>query len=259
MKTKIILALFIFSLSFQSIASAPYWGKTGHRVVGAIADQYLTGRAKRQIAKILNHQSEAFVSTYGDEIKSDSRYKEFYSWHFVNMTFDQTYEESTKNPKGDLVTGIAYCKKIITDENSSDDDKAFYLKMLIHLIGDLHQPLHVGLEADKGGNDIKLQWQFKDTNLHSVWDSKMIDDFGMSYTELADNADYLTKDQVKAIQQGTIEDWVKDSQQVAKTIYASVKEGDNLRNDYMYLYFGTVRTQLQKGGIRLAKVLNDLF
>ncbi|MEO6347125.1 MAG: S1/P1 nuclease, partial [Aquaticitalea sp.] len=113
MKTKIILSLIILSLSFQSINASPYWGKTGHRVIGAIADQYLTGRAKRQIAKILNHQSEAFVSTYGDEIKSDKRYEKFYSWHFVNMPLDQTYQESTKSEKGDLVTGIAYCKKII--------------------------------------------------------------------------------------------------------------------------------------------------
>lgn len=259
MKIKIALSLIIINLLFQPLYASPMWGKTGHRVVGEIADHYLTGRAKRQIAKLLNHQSSAFVSTYGDEIKSDSRYKEFYAWHFVNMTFDQTYQESTKNEKGDLVTGIAYCKKIITDKNSSDDDKAFYLKMLIHLIGDLHQPLHVGLEEDKGGNDIKVQWQFKDTNLHSVWDSKMIDDFGMSYTELAGNAKYLTKEEVKNIQEGTVEDWIHESQQVAKTIYASVNAGDNLRNDYMYLHFDTVRSQLQKGGIRLAKVLNELF
>lgn len=259
MKTKIILCLCVLSLSFQSIDASPYWGKTGHRAVAAIADQYLTGRAKRKIAKLLHQQSTAFVSTFGDEMKSDKRYKEFYSWHFVNMPFDQTYQESIKNPKGDLVTGIAYCKKIITDQNASEDDRAFYLKLLIHLIGDLHQPLHVGLEEDKGGNDIKLQWQFKDTNLHSVWDSKMIDDYKMSYTELADNANYLTKEQVKAIQEGTVVDWVNESQQVAKQIYASAHEGDNLRYDYMYLYFDTLRSQLQKGGIRLAKELNELF
>lgn len=259
MKLKIVFSIIICCVLFQPLNASPYWGKTGHRVVGEIADQYLTNRAKRKIAKILDHQSSAFVSTYGDEIKSDKRYKEFSAWHYVNMPFDQTYEASTKNKEGDLVSGIAYCQKIILDDNSSDDDKAFYLKMLIHLIGDLHQPLHVGLEEDRGGNDIKVQWNFKDTNLHSVWDSKMIDDYGMSYSELATNVNYLTKDQVKAIQKGSIVDWVNDSQQVVKKIYASVNDGDNLRNEYMYLNFDTVRTQLQKGGIRLAKVLNELF
>lgn len=259
MKSKIAIFLILVCFSFQPLAASPFWGKTGHRASGAIADQYLTGRAKRHIAKLLHHQSLAMVSTFADEMKSDDRYKAFSTWHYVNMPFDTTYQTSVKNENGDLVTGIAYCKKIIRDKNASDDDKAFYLKLLIHLVEDLHQPMHVGLEGDRGGNDIKLKFQFKDTNLHSVWDSKMIDDYGMSYSELAENRAYLTKAQVKALQQGSVEDWLADSQQVAKTIYASVKEGDNLRYDYMYLYFGTVRTQLEKGGIRLAKVLNELF
>ncbi|MGJ8593091.1 MAG: S1/P1 nuclease [Aquaticitalea sp.] len=255
----LIISITILLLTPTNLNSAPIWGKTGHRTVGAIAENYLKRKTKRKLAKLLNHGSLAFSSTFADEIKSDDRYKKFSTWHYVNMPFDITYEESTKNEEGDLVSGIAYCKKIILDDTSSNDDKAFYLKMLIHLVGDLHQPMHVGLESDRGGNDIKLQWQFKDTNLHSVWDSKMIDDYGMSYIELANNLDYITKAQVKAIQSGSIEDWVNDSQQVAKVVYASVKEGDNLRNDYMYLNFDTVRTQLQKGGIRLAKVLNELF
>jgi hypothetical protein len=119
--------------------------------------------------------------------------------------------------------------------------------------------MHVGLAGDRGGNDIKVQWQFRDTNLHSVWDSKMIDAFGMSYTEMANNADYLTRNQVKAIQKGSVVDWVNETQQLTQEVYASVNEGDHLRYEYSYKYFNMVRSQLQKGGIRLAKVLNDLF
>lgn len=259
MKLKTILYFIILSFIFQPSYSSTKWGKTGHRAVGAIAENYLTGRAKRKIDKLLNRQSEAFVSTFADEIKSDKRYDKFYTWHYINMPLNETYQESIKNENGDMVTGIEYCKSIIKDPNASDDDKAFYLKLLIHLVGDLHQPLHVGREEDRGGNDIKVQWQFKDTNLHSVWDSKMIDAFGMSYTELANNVDYLTKEQVKTIQKGTVVDWVNETQQLAKTVYASVNEGDNLRNEYSYLYFDTVRTQLHKAGIRLAKVLNEVF
>ena len=255
---------FIFLISFlflnpSTLNSTTKWGKTGHRVVGEIAEDYLTGKTKRKIAKLLDNRSLAFSSTFADEIKSDDRYKEFYTWHYVNMSFDTTYELSKKSPKGDLVTGIAFCKSIIQDEASSDDDKAFYLKLLIHLIGDLHQPMHIGLEEDRGGNDIKLQWFYKDTNLHSVWDSKMIDDYDMSFTELADTVDYLSKNAVKGIQRGTVIDWVNETQQLTKTIYASANEGDNLRSEYSYRYFDTVRAQLQKGGIRLAKVLNELF
>lgn len=260
MKTfTIALITLLFIMPTNTYSLDDYWSATGHRVVGKIADNYLSGKTKRAIKKLLKRQSLAFVSTFADEIKSDKRYNEFYTWHYINMPMQSNYQDSKKNPKGDLVTGINYCIKIIKDENASDDDKGFYLKLLIHLIGDLHQPMHVGLEEDKGGNDFKVQWFYKDSNLHRVWDSHMIEDYGMTYTELADNADVLTKQEVKDIQKGTLIDWVNETHQLTRKVYKNVKPDDNLRYRYSYDNFETVRSQLQKGGIRLAKVLNDLF
>jgi len=259
MKLFITYTLTLLFLLPSTTNTSEDWGATGHRVVGKIADSYLKNCTKREIKKFLNRKSLAFVSTFADEIKSDKRYNEFYTWHYINMPLEGNYIDSKKNPKGDLVTGIEYCIKIIKDENSSDDDKAFYLKLLIHLIGDLHQPMHIGLAEDKGGNDFKLQWFYKDTNLHRVWDSEMIKSFGMSYNELAENADVLSKKQVKAIQEGSVIDWVNETHQLTKKVYASAQPDENLRYRYSYDNFKTVRSQLQKGGIRLAKVLNDIF
>ncbi|WP_396600797.1 S1/P1 nuclease [Algibacter sp. R77976] len=249
----------LFVIPVKSHATADFWGQTGHRVVGKIADDYLCGKAKREVKRLLKRKSLAFVSTFADEIKSDKRYNEFYTWHYINMPHDVNYEDSKINPKGDLVTGIEYCKKIISDDTSSDDDKAFYLKLLIHLIGDLHQPMHVALQEDKGGNDFKVQWFYEDSNLHRVWDSEMIDSFDMSYNELAENADVLSKKQVKSIQEGSLIDWVNETYQLTKKVYASAKPDENLRYRYSYDNFKTVRSQLQIAGIRLAKVLNELF
>ena len=259
MKTKltyIFIVLFLFSFNGNSSLR---WNATGHRTVGEIAENYLKSSTKRKIKKLLHGKSLAFVSTFADEIKSDKRYNNFYTWHYVNMPLDSNYEDSEKNPKGDLATGIAYCIKVIKDENSSDADKAFYLKLLIHFIGDLHQPMHVGLAEDKGGNDFKLKWFYKNTNLHRVWDTEMINGYNMSYIELAKNAAVLTKEQVKAIQKGSVENWINETHQLTKKVYASVKEDENLRYRYSYDHFKTVRSQLQIAGIRLAKVLNDLF
>lgn len=252
----LLVAIMLFNTaSFASVK----WGATGHRVVGAIADQYTTKKTKRQIDKILNYKSLALVSTFADEIKADPRYKEFETWHYVNMAFDENYETSTKNTKGDLVTGIAYCKQIIKDKKSSDADKAFYLKMLIHLVGDMHQPLHVGRAEDRGGNDIKLKWQNKSTNLHRVWDSQLIESYKMSYSEFAQNAQHLSKHEVKSLQEGSVTDWVNGNHQMAKTVYASVEPGQNLGYKYSYQYLNVARSQMQIGGVRLAKVLNELF
>ncbi len=249
----------LFILPTSSHASDDFWGQTGHRVVGKIADNYLKGKAKREVRRLLKRKSLAFVSTFADEIKADKRYNKFYTWHYINMPLDTNYENSKKNPKGDLVTGIAYCTKIIKDDKSTDDDKAFYLKLLIHLIGDLHQPMHIGLEEDRGGNDFKVQWHYEDSNLHRVWDSGMIEKYDMTYTELADNADVLTKNQVKAIQKGSVIDWVNETHELTKKVYASAEPEENLRYRYSYNNFKTVRSQLQIAGIRLAQYLNDLF
>ncbi|PHQ57358.1 MAG: S1/P1 Nuclease [Lutibacter sp.] len=257
---KSIYILAAFLIVFLSLnASSPEWGATGHRTVGKIANNYLKGKVKRKITKLLNGQSLALVSTFGDDIKSDKRYNEFYTWHYVNMPFGTKYEDAEKNPKGDLVSGIETCKAVILDANSSKEDKAFYLKLLVHLMGDLHQPMHVGRAEDKGGNAIQLQWFYKGTNLHRVWDSNMINHYQMSYTEIAKNADTISKEQVKLLQKGTIADWANETQTFAIKVYGSAEAGEKLGYNYMYNNFGLVRSQLQKGGIRLAKVLNDLF
>lgn len=259
MTSKIVLTLILFLTFYKPLYAEPKWGATGHRVVGEIANQYLNYKTKKEIQRLLKRESLAYVSTFADDIKSDERYNQFYTWHFINMPLDADYDASHQHPKGDLVSGIAYCQSIIKNKHSSDDDKAFYLKLLIHLIGDLHQPMHIGLEEDRGGNDFKVQWFYNDTNLHSVWDSKMIDQYGMSYTELAKNADYVTKSQIKYIQKGSIIDWVNETHQLTKQVYKNVEPNENLRYRYSYDNFKTVRSQLQKAGIRLAKVLNDLF
>ncbi|WNH12819.1 S1/P1 nuclease [Thalassobellus suaedae] len=255
----VCLLIVLFLSPNYNYASDDFWGSTGHRVVGEIADQYLKSKTKRKLRELLHNESLAFVSTYADDIKSDKRYNDFYTWHYINIPLESNYEESKKNESGDLITGIEHCIKIIKDDNSSDEDKAFYLKLLIHFIGDLHQPMHVGLAEDKGGNDFKLQWFYNDTNLHAVWDTKMINSYDMSYSELAENANVLNKEQVKAIQKGSLIDWVNDTHKLTRQVYANVKPDENLRYRYSYDNFKTVRTQLQKGGIRLAKILNDLF
>jgi len=252
------IAAFILVISTVN-ANHPEWGATGHRTVGQIADAYLKGKTKRKIAELLDGQSLALVSTFGDDIKSDNKYKEFYTWHYVNMPFDVDYQDSEKNPAGDLVTGIEKCKSVILDPITSKEDKAFYLKLLVHLVGDMHQPMHVGRKEDKGGNTIQVQWFGKGTNLHSVWDSKMIEHFNMTYTELTDNASEISKEEVAFLQQGTIVDWINDTHKYAIEVYGSANIGDKLGYEYMYHNFGLTRSQLQKGGIRLAKVLNDLF
>jgi len=259
MKYKFII-LFLFATFFSYAGKKnSIWGQTGHRVVGEIAYSHLTKKAKRNIEKLLNGEGLALISTYADEIKSDRAYRKYGSWHYVNFKDGETYETSEKNPKGDLIQGIKKCQEIINNPNASKEDKIFYVKLLVHLIGDLHQPLHIGRAEDRGGNSIKVKWFRGNTNLHSVWDTKMIESFNMTYTELTSNLNKFSKNKKKAIQEGSVLDWVNETRFLTMKVYESAKVDENLSYRYMYDHFATVKSQLQKGGLRLAKVLNELF
>lgn len=250
-------ALFFVSL-LVSGKSDPDWGATGHRVIGEIAEVHLSKKARKKVTELLSGHGLAFVSTHGDDIKSDRRYDKYDTWHYVNYPFDKSYQESAKNPEGDIIMGIDTCIKKLKQKDTSLEDQEFYLKFLVHLIGDLHQPLHVALADDKGGNDFQVRWFNDGSNLHRVWDSNMIDSYKMSYTEMAENISDGKKDS-PLILQGTITDWAEESHKIAKGLYQNIKVGDKLGYDYSYEYFSTVQNQLYLAGIRLAHILNEIY
>jgi len=256
---KIKIAFLLVFVALQGLYAAEDWGKNGHRATGEIAQKYLTKKAQRGINELLNGHSLAYVANYADDIKSDREYNKYRPWHYVNFPFDSSYEEHPKSEKGDLIVGINNCIASLKNPNSSKEEKVFHLKMLVHFLGDLHQPLHIGLAEDKGGNDFQVRWFDEGTNLHSVWDYFMIDNYDMSYTELAQNTSQLSKDELKRYQAGTVLDWMNDSRKLCEGVYNSAEIGEKLSYRYMYDHMNTVRTQLQKGGIRLAVLLNDIF
>ncbi len=257
---KIYLLVAAFFISTLGFASDNDWGRTGHRATGEVAQQYLSKKAQKKINEILDGQSLAFVSTYADDIKSDPEYRKYGPWHYVNLEpGEKKYTKEKANPDGDLVQAINTSIAVLKDENASKEDKAFFLKMLVHFVGDLHQPFHAGRGEDKGGNDIQVRWFGNGSNIHRVWDSEMINDFQMSYTELAHNSDDLSKEEIKRIQQGSVLDWMYESKELANETYASVEVGEKLGYEYMYKWFPVVHDQIQKGGLRLAKLLNEIY
>lgn len=255
---KKLYILFFLVIQF-SYGNDMFWSKTGHRVIGEVAQEYLSGKAKRELRKLLGGETLASVANFADEIKADRKYSKFYSWHFVNIPKGKLYKDIEPHKQGDLITGIQECVTIVKNPESSKADKVFYLKMLVHLVGDLHQPMHVGRVGDKGGNDVQLQWFGRSSNLHRLWDSNMIDDYGLSYTELANKLPKLSKKEEETMQMGSVLDWVEESHQLANELYDSVEVGEKLGYKYSFKYWTTVEVQLNKGGVRLAKVLNDLF
>lgn len=254
-----IYLVFIFLLVFGNLLASGDWGQTGHRATAEVASKHLTKKAKKEINKLLNGKSLALISTYADEIKSERTFDKYKPWHYVNIPFDKKYTEIEPNPEGDIIQAISFCVKILKDEKTTEEEKVFHLKLLVHFMGDLHQPLHLGLEEDKGANDFQVRWFNDGTNLHAVWDSKMIDQFQMSYIELSENLPAISNKEIAQLQEGSVLEWAEEMRVLTKEVYSSASVGDKLGYRYMYDNFNTVRKQLQIGGIRLATVLNEIF
>lgn len=248
-------SLFVLLIGF--VFNAFGWGATGHRAVGYVAEQHLSKKARLAIEKILRGQSLAMAGTWMDDIKSDSLYDNTHDWHWVTIQNGETYEKSVKNPKGDLVMTLERLIAELKSKKLSSKQEAEHLKMIIHLIGDIHQPLHVGFGTDQGGNQVKLTWFGTNSNLHRVWDTDMIDGSKLSYTELANAWPKADATRIKTLQQASVRDMANEAMTFRKQVYAY---GDGkLGYDYNYQNFNTVLEQIQKAGIRLAGVLNQIY
>lgn len=247
----------VLILACITTAEAFGWGATGHRATGLIAEQYLTAKAKKRIALILEQESIAMASNWMDEIRSDSAYNYTTDWHWTTIPEGKHYEDVETNPDGKVVMMI---EKIVTDLKSgklAPKQEREYLKMLIHLVGDIHQPLHVGKPGDRGGNDVKVKWFGADSNLHRVWDSDMIDGTKLSYTELAQSFIKPDKTIVAKWQASSVRDWAMESVSYRPQVY-DIGKG-TLGYQYSYKYFSIARQRMLQSGIRLAGLLNQIY
>lgn len=263
MNTRILKKIFIAVFFIFGIVEASAWGVTGHRVVAEIAENHLTNRAKRKLKKLIGKQKLAYWANWPDNVRNSPEWKNTSTWHYVNIppqeTKEQFIEQLKNNNKPNIYTAIQNVKGIIVDKNTPDADREIYLRFLVHFLGDMMQPMHTGREEDLGGNLIKIQFFKKDTNLHSLWDSGLIDNTKYSYTEYARVLDVKSKEEIKQIQSGSLEDWLYESHQAANQLYASVKPGENYSYDYQQQYNALLERQLLHAGLRLAKILNEVL
>lgn len=239
------------------------WGVLGHRIVGQIADGYLTKQAKKEIKNILGNESVAMASNWPDFIKSDPAFSYLSPWHYINLKAGLSKEQVNNYLAADTVTDaytkINWLSAQLKNKTLSQDNKVLYLRLLIHIAGDIHQPMHTGRFEDLGGNKIKVFWFNNPYNLHQIWDERLIDFQQLSYTEYADAINHITKVQRKQWQAEPVNEWVWQSYQYAEKIYADIKPDEKLSYQYNFKYVNILNQQLLKGGVHLAGLLNEIF
>jgi hypothetical protein len=265
-----ILKFFFALLFIPSLAYA--WGGDGHQLVALIAEDRLTPEATAGIHELLGKDvniSDAEIASWADNIRREKRATA--PWHFVDIPTTQPAFDETRDGRdgNNVIDKISDFEKVLADKSAPKEKRAEALKYLVHFVGDIHQPLHCAeRNGDKGGNArlVFFEDRPKAMNLHSVWDSAIL----IQHKGRTRNADYadalnakITDEQARKWSKGTPTDWANESHNVAvNEVYADVPADGpppKLSSDYIEKSGKVIDEQLEKGGVRLATILNRCF
>jgi len=233
------------------------WGQKGHRIIAQIAYDHLSKKTKKQVDAVMGERGMIYWANWPDEIKSDTIYPTSYDWHFQDfdggMSDEQIVAALTDYPKegGNLFRAL---DSLIREEKTEHN-----LRFIVHLSGDRYCPMHMAHMDDKGGNKVKMKWFRQETNLHTVWDEKLIDSRGYSYTEYAQMLEDTYGHERAQIEQATDAELLVQSYHITEAIYAYQKTWDGNTYHYIYRWHEPMEHQLYIAGIRLAKLLNGML
>ncbi len=257
------------TLTASAASTAWAWGPLGHRLAGKLAEKHLTPQAKAAVAELLEPgETLAEASTWADEHRRDV--KGSGPWHYVDVPLDQDHyaDRFAGNvpEKGDIVPKIREFRAILKDRRRPLAERRFALRFLVHLVEDLHMPLHVGENHDRGGNDTQIQFFDQGTNLHRLWDSDMILRAGTDEGKWLDVLVAMDTPEARArTMSGRVEDWATESLRAARKAYSNpatgrmIRKGTKLGERYQQANLPVARRRLYQSGIRLAMVLNEVF
>ena len=250
------------------------WGTQGHRIVARIAQSNLSPKARQEVRRLLR-QGETLesVATWADVIRNSR--PETKRWHYVDILLEHNnydpVRDCKRTPFGDcIVNALDESRAILADParletfklvlaNPQESRQARYeaLKFLVHFIGDLHQPLHCADNHDRGGNDVKVTFFGKSSNLHKVWDTDIIARAG--FTQTANRVAAMT-DETVSLPGNSFADWTLEAHRLAvEHAYKNLPVNQRLGQNYYQSNRPVVDRQLLKAGQRLAAILNEVF
>jgi hypothetical protein len=230
------------------------WGNKGHKIVAEVAFNYLDESTKKNVLQYLDGMTLDEAANWMDAIKSDKANDHMKRYHYINIE-----KGESSAPEGDNILTVLdrTLKELDHKEHLTRDEIKTKILFLFHLIGDLHQPLHVGYGSDKGGNTVQLNFLGSyGTNLHSVWDSGIIENRGTSLDDVLNSKKY-TPAELAAVQKIEIVGWAKQSRGFLKDAYTV--RNNKADDRYVDVVYPIIKTQLLDAGIRLASVLEHYF
>lgn len=241
--------------------SAFGWGQKGHDTVAYIAECNLTPEAKDQIKDLLDNKSIVYYANWLDNASHTPDYAYTKTWHYKNIDADETFESAKINENGDIVNALESQINILGNKELSKEERALALKIVVHLLGDIHQPMHMGHASDQGGNRWNVKYFKSPKNLHSVWDSSLVESaHKWSYTEWQKQIDRATPaEKADILFSSSPKDWAMETYKIAMKVYDETPQDTNIEYSYISDWTPVIETQLLRGGLRLAYVLNSIL
>lgn len=254
-KIQILTLTLLLSLS---VSHAFAWGQIGHYLIGFMAEKQLKKSTKKKVEYILYPMSLGRSGTWMDEIRSDSAYNYAETWHYLTSKAGE-YNPAIQERSGDAFEAIQRIKAELKAGDLDPKTEAEKLKMLIHMVEDIHQPLHVGTGDDRGGNDVKIEYFGRTTNLHALWDSGMIDGQGMSYTEMGNELFRRINPELRAkYRSASMQDWLKEAVSYRPMIY-KLPENKKISYQYGYENYHIAEERMIAASVRLAQILEEIY
>lgn len=242
------------------------WGDKGHKAIGLIAQNHLTPKASAAVKALLGHDDLADVANYADEMRSAPNMRYTAPWHYFDLPSGYTFEQFAKAihdaqslPEGNVYSVIFNCERTLEDPKKSRTEKAYALKLLVHFVGDCHQPMHIGHTEDQGGNKTAIKFLGSGENLHGLWDYLLIDHEGLNPKQMAEKYDTATPVQIKQWQNDAVIKWLYESYLISGELYKEAEADPDFKEDYYNDHIELVHQRILKAGIRLAGVLNRIY
>lgn len=244
-------------------APPPVWGAHGHRIVAAIAERHMLPATRQRVAALLGPYPLARFGEWGDKYRASPEGEHTAPWHYVNIPDGESYRATPFTEPRDIIEALQLQERILADTARPADERARALKLLVHFIADVHQPMHVGRAEDRGGNLVQVRWFGEPTNLHTVWDSHLLDHQGLSYTEYVALLDFASAADIAEWQRSDYVVWASESMALRASVYelpqANAGQAPNLSWDYADRMTPILERRLLQAGIRLAGVLNRVL
>jgi hypothetical protein len=240
--------------------SAFGWGQKGHDVTAFIAEQHLTSAAKAAVDSIYQGKSLVYWANWLDNASHQPDYAYTKTWHYKNVDADETYDNAQINPAGDIVTALKAQVEVLSNPATTRDEAFLSLKILAHIMGDLHMPLHMGHRSDLGGNLVKVKFFKRETNLHSAWDESLPEAaHAWSHTEWQQELDRLSAEEQQEVVKGDFDDWARETIKIGNEVYVYFQPDCTISYNDIARWTPTIEQQFVRGGLRLAHVLNTIF